>query len=129
MFIFIIERQSMSMGGAETGEDTESEAGSRLWAVSTESDAGIELTNCEIMTWAEVGRLADWATQAPQSTKSLYILMFTHFLKDRARAGEGQRERETQNQSKLQALHWQHRAWCRARTHELWDHDLSQMDA
>ena len=40
----------MSMGRAETGEDTESEAGSRLRAVSTEPDAGLELTNCEIVT-------------------------------------------------------------------------------
>ena len=30
--------------------DTESEAGSRLQAVSTEPDAGLELINCEIMT-------------------------------------------------------------------------------
>ena len=29
--------------------DTESEAGSRLRAVSTEPDAGLELTNCEIV--------------------------------------------------------------------------------
>ena len=33
--------------------------------VSTEPDAGLELTDCKIMTWAEVGRPADWATQAP----------------------------------------------------------------
>ena len=59
------ERQSMSMGGAERGGDTESEVGSRLWAVSTEPDAGLELTNRKIMTWAEVGRLTDWATQVP----------------------------------------------------------------
>ena len=32
------------------GGDTESEAGSRLRAVSTESDAGLEPTNREIMT-------------------------------------------------------------------------------
>ena len=43
--------------------DTESEAGSRLWAASTEPDEGLELTNREIMTWAEVGRSTDWATQ------------------------------------------------------------------
>ena len=55
----------MSGGGAEREGDTESEAGSRLWAVSTEPNAGLELTNCEIMTWAEVGRLTDWATQVP----------------------------------------------------------------
>ena len=37
----------MSGGGAEREGDTESEAGSRL---STEPDAGLELTNLEIMT-------------------------------------------------------------------------------
>ena len=45
----------MSAGGAKRGGDTESEAGSRLRAVSTEPDAGLELTNHEITTWAEVG--------------------------------------------------------------------------
>ena len=55
----------MSMGGTERGGDTESEAGPRLWAVSTEPDTGLELPDREIMTWAEVGRLTDWATQAP----------------------------------------------------------------
>ena len=59
------ERQSTSGGGAERKGDRESEAGSRLWAVSTEPDAGLELMDREIMTWAEVGRLTDWATQAP----------------------------------------------------------------
>ena len=40
----------MSGGGAEGEGDTESEAGSRLGAVSTEPDAGPELTDHEIMT-------------------------------------------------------------------------------
>ena len=40
----------MSKGGAEAGGDTESEAGSRLQAVSRESDTGLELMDCEIMT-------------------------------------------------------------------------------
>ena len=44
----------MSRGGAEREEDTESEAGSRLRAVSPEPDAGLELTNREIMTRAAV---------------------------------------------------------------------------
>ena len=39
----------MSMGGAETG-DTDSEAGSTLRDVSTETDMGLELTDREIMT-------------------------------------------------------------------------------
>ena len=55
----------MNGGGAEREGDTESEAGSRLLAFSPEPDAGLELTDREIVTWAEVGRLTDWATQAP----------------------------------------------------------------
>ena len=55
----------MSGGGAEREGDIEHEAGSRLWAISTEPDAGLELTSREIMTWAEVGCLTNWATQVP----------------------------------------------------------------
>ena len=44
------ERQSVSRRGAEREGDTESQAGSRLRAVSTEPDAGLELMNLEIMT-------------------------------------------------------------------------------
>ena len=62
---FIFDRQSMSGGGAERGGDTESKAGSSLWAVSTEPDTALETTNCEIMTWAKVRHSTDWATQAP----------------------------------------------------------------
>ena len=40
----------MIRGGAEREGDTEAEAGSRLRAVSTEPDAGFELTDCEIGT-------------------------------------------------------------------------------
>ena len=36
--------------GSEREGDTESEAGSRLRAVSTEPDAGLELVNHKIMT-------------------------------------------------------------------------------
>ena len=39
----------MNGGGAEREGDTESEAGSRLWAISPEPDVGLELTNCEVM--------------------------------------------------------------------------------
>ena len=39
--------------------DTESEAGSRLRAVSTEPNVGLEPTNHEIMTLAKVGRSTD----------------------------------------------------------------------
>ena len=40
----------MSGEGAEREGDTESEAGSRLQAVSTEPYTGLELTSYEIMT-------------------------------------------------------------------------------
>ena len=44
------ERECVSWGGAEREGDTESEAGSRLRAVSTEPDVGLKLTNREIVT-------------------------------------------------------------------------------
>ena len=40
----------MSWGGAEKEGDTESEAGSRLRAISTEPDAGLEPVTRVIMT-------------------------------------------------------------------------------
>ena len=40
----------MSGGGSEREGDTESEVGSRLQAISTEPDTGLELTDHEIMT-------------------------------------------------------------------------------
>ena len=42
--LFLRERQSANEGGAERETHTESEAGSRLRAVNTEPDAGLELT-------------------------------------------------------------------------------------
>ena len=57
MFIYFWERERER---ARTGEgDTESEAGSRFWAVSTEPSMGLKLMNHEIMAWAEVRRLTD----------------------------------------------------------------------
>ena len=43
-------RQSVSRAGAEREGETECEAGFRLRAVSTEPDAGLELTDRKIMT-------------------------------------------------------------------------------
>ena len=50
MFILERETQRASQGGAEREGDTESEAGSGLQAASTEPDAGLKLTKCEITT-------------------------------------------------------------------------------
>ena len=76
MFIFEGEGDRM-WAGERQGEkegDTESKAGSRLWAVSTEPHSGLELRTCEIMTWAKVACLTDWATQAPQKEKCSWDL-------------------------------------------------------
>ena len=67
MFLYLQERQRGRTwaGEGQREEDPESEAGSRLRAVSTEPDVELEPPNLEIMTWAEVGRLTHWATQVP----------------------------------------------------------------
>ena len=99
LFIFLTfiyfwdrERQSMNGGGSEREGETESETGSRLWAVSTEPDAGLELTTREIMTWAEVGPLTDRATQAPHGSiylKDLFIYERVWGCKWGGRSGRG----------------------------------------
>ena len=63
-------------GQRERHIHTESETGSRLWAVSTEPDVGLEPMNPETMTWAKVECLTDWATQAP--LHPALCLRFTH---------------------------------------------------
>ena len=66
-FIYFWERETEHKWGRgrEREGDTESEAASRLWAVSTEPGAGLKPTNCEIMAWAKVGCSTNWATQVP----------------------------------------------------------------
>ena len=66
LFIFETETEHKQGRGRERERETEPEVGSKLWALSTEPDSGVKLTDCEIMTWAEVRGLTDWATQAPQ---------------------------------------------------------------
>ena len=130
MFIYFLEkeRQSANGGGAEREGDTESEAGSRLWAVSTEPDTGLKLTNREIMTWAEVGHPTEWATQAPLKDMFLKFIYFWDRERQRETEHEQGRGRERGRHriwNGLQALSCQHRAWHRAWTHGPGDHDLS----
>ena len=84
VYLFILRDRLRAWVGEEQRErDTESEAGSRLWAVSTELSAGLEPTSREIMTWAEVRCLANWATQALQLVGHLSIFigeMLVQFL-------------------------------------------------
>ena len=56
------------------GTDPESKAGSRLWAVRTEPDVGLEPADCEITTWVQVRRLTHWATQAPRPQSCSWLL-------------------------------------------------------
>ena len=50
VYLFLRETEYEWGRGREREGDTESEAGSRLRAVGMEPDAGLEPTNCEIMT-------------------------------------------------------------------------------
>ena len=51
IYLFLKERETEhKRGGTEREGDTESKAGSRFQAVSTDPDTGLELTSHEIMT-------------------------------------------------------------------------------
>ena len=52
--IYLLLRDRESRGGPETDKYSESKAGSRLCAASTELVAGLELTSHDIMTQAKV---------------------------------------------------------------------------
>ena len=107
MFICFWETDRLWAGGGPEREgDAEFEVGSRLWAFSTEPDVGFQLMNCEIMTWAEVGGLTDWATKLP-----LIFWFFRSFLiflyseKERVHTSGGGAEREGERQNSKQTLH------------------------
>ena len=50
VYLLLRERDRVRVGEGQRETHTQSEAGSRLRAVSTEPDVGLELTNHEIMT-------------------------------------------------------------------------------
>ena len=100
LFLRERERQSMSRGGAEKEGDR---IQSRLHTVSMEPDSGLELTK----PWdQESERLTYWATQVPLSfllfKKKIFFNIYS-FLRDRAQAEVGQREKERATQSPKQA--------------------------
>ena len=57
VYLFLRERAWAGEGQRKRGQRIQS----RLCADSSEPNVGLELTNCEIMTWAEVGCSTDWA--------------------------------------------------------------------
>ena len=74
--VYFWERDRVLVGEGQRKRETESELGSRLWAVITEPDQGLELLNHEIMTWGEVRCLTDWATQTPHRILCLKNVQF-----------------------------------------------------
>ena len=50
MSFSLIQTETKHERGEQRERETESEAGSRLPAVSTQPDAGLEFTNCEMVT-------------------------------------------------------------------------------
>ena len=98
----------MSRGGAERDGNTKSEAGSRLWAVSTMPDMGLELMNLKIMTWAAQLTAPLRHSGAPPILHILFFFFNIYlFSRDRERhsmsRGGGGRERY-RIWSRLQAL-------------------------
>ena len=65
--VYLFLRDRVSGGGPEREGDTESKAGSVLWAASCQPRAHHRARTHgppgKIMTWAEVRRLTNWATQ------------------------------------------------------------------
>ena len=67
IYLFIYLERGSGGGAERQGEKTPS----RLYNASTEPSVGLELMNCEVMTWAEIKRCSTkWATQVPQPSAS-----------------------------------------------------------
>ena len=71
LFVFETERDRAWAGEGQRQGDTESEAGSRPWAVSTEPDVGLELTIREIVTWAKLDTQWTEPRRRPRRTRVL----------------------------------------------------------
>ena len=86
-YLFIFERERESKQASEhesrVGAQREGDRGSKLGSVLTAEshcDAGLKLTNHEIRTWAELGCLTDWATQAPLLPDTLNLCLHCFLL-------------------------------------------------
>ena len=122
------ERERQSMSGEGQKERERHRIQSRLQALSCHHRARGRALTCELrdhdLSWG-------WTlNQLSHPGTPIYntILMFILFLRETETECKWVRGRERGRQrigSRLQALSCQHRAWCGAQTHELWDHDLS----
>ena len=105
----------MNGGGAEREGDTESKTGSRLRAISPEPDAGLELTDGEIVTWLKSDAQPTAPPRRPLSEIIFKIFFFFNvylFLGQRETEHEQGRGRERGRhriENRLQALSHQPR--------------------
>ena len=82
----------------ELGRGKEGDRGSKSGSVLTaDSWMRIELTDHEIMTWAAVGCLTDWANQAPLKIYLLNVYLF--ILRERESMSRGVAEWEGEKES------------------------------
>ena len=64
-FLFIFERASEQAGEGQRERETQNPKQAPGSELSAEADTGLEPMSPEIITWAEVTRLADWANEVP----------------------------------------------------------------
>ena len=120
MFIYFWDR--------ERERETECQAGTRFWTVSTEPHMGLELKNCKIISQSQ--------RRSPKVPKIEFFLgLFIYLFWERERVhenvcelGRGRERGRERISSRLCVCVCvcvcQHRAGHRARTHRPWDHDL-----
>ena len=72
VYLFLRERRTVRVAEGQREKETQNPKQAPGFKLSAQSPTrGLELTKREIMTWAEVGRLTNWATQVPPNLKSL----------------------------------------------------------
>ena len=93
LFIFETERDRAWTGEGQRERESQNQKQAPGSELSAQPDAGLELTGCEIMTWAEVGRSTDWAIQAPHIYFFQWNMKQGHQLKSKAIGSVGREEK------------------------------------
>ena len=106
-----------------------------IWYTQLTFPCESEPQSIDLLTGFPVWFVAIWARVLPWGTKDKKEIVFFFFkffnvylfLRERQiTSGRGTERWRHRIWSGLQILRCQHRAWCRARTHEPGDHDLSR---
>ena len=69
--VYLWETDRAPVGEEQRERETQNPKQAPRSELSAQSPIRLELTNLEIMTWTKVGRLTDWATQAPLTSTVL----------------------------------------------------------